>query len=200
MSETVPKAPEGAHDRPVYLETGGTDPYGGLPMMHVWGAVYDHDPETGEPAREYLGTGRLLGHLRRERTDDTYQSSMYEVAPHFTIGDDYRKARAEDDVELPLVEAVPSVPTGYWNAGELLPCYPRCPDCGGRIAWAEAGGVPGSRKCEGFTEPDLYAAGSAASPPGVSSKPEGCGSRFTDTRYGVADPIEEEEACRAGRT
>ena len=48
------------------------DEYG--PLMHVWGAVYDHDPATGELAREYLGIGRLVGHVQRER------SYSYDVA------------------------------------------------------------------------------------------------------------------------
>lgn len=37
--------------------------------------------------------------------------------------------------------------------------YPRCFDCGGQLAWAENGGVPGSRKCIK------------------------CGSRYADMRY-----------------
>ena len=61
------------------------------------------------------------------------------------------------------------------------------PDCGGRIEWAAAGGVPGSRRCAGVTLPDLPAAGMAADPPGVTSDREaGCGSRFVDARFGLA--------------
>ena len=135
----------------MYLPAGA-DALG--PLMHAWGAVYDADPATGEPAREYLGIGRLFGHVRRER------HSIAEA----------------------LTEPV------------SLPEYPRCPDCGGRIEWAEAGGVPGSRRCAGMTLPDLPAAGMAADPPGVTSDREaGCGSRYVDTRFGLASPVPEGE-------
>ena len=54
--------------------------------------------------------------------------------------------------------------------------YPPCPDCGGTIVWAEAGGVPGSRRCVGkLTRVDEH------------FDPEaGCGSRFADSRYHAA--------------
>ena len=170
--EPAPEAPEGDPDRPVYLPAGA-DEHG--PLLHAWGAVYDHDPETGEPAREYLGIGRLLGHVQRER----YYSD--DVA-YFEIGCESREAIASDDVVLPIVESL---------AGPVfLPDYPRCPDCGGRIEWAEAGGVHGSRRCAGATEPDMPAAGTAASPGGVTSDREAwCGSRYVDTRFGVASPV-----------
>ena len=96
-------------------------------------------------------------------------------------------AEASLDVALPIVED---------DGGCYLPEYPRCPDCGGRIAWTEAGRVPGSRRCEGATEPNMHAAGTAASPPGVSSEPDGCGSTYIDTRFGYAGPVGEREAGR----
>ena len=168
----APVAPEGDPERPVYLPAGA-DEHG--PLLHAWGAVYDHDPATGELAREYLGIGRLVGHVQRER------SYSYDVA-YFEIGCESREAVQSDDVVLPIVESL---------AGPVyLPEYPRCPDCGGRIEWAEAGGVPGSRRCAGATEPDMPAAGTAASPGGVTSDREAwCGSRYVDTRFGVASPV-----------
>ena len=173
----APEAPEGAPDRAAYLPAGA-DALG--PLLHAWGAVYDHDPETGEPAREYLGVGRLVGHVQRERhySDDV---------AYFEVAGESREAVQSDDVVLPIVESL---------AGPVyLPDYPRCPDCGGRIEWAEAGGVPGSRRCAGMTLPDLPAAGMAADPPGVTSDREaGCGSRYVDTRFGLASPVPGDDA------
>ena len=184
--EPAPVAPEGDPDRPVYLPAGA-DELG--PLLHAWGAVYDHDPATGAPAREYLGIGRLLGTIQRER----YYSG--DVA-YFEIGCESREAVQSDDVVLPIVERADL----SWDApvrNAFLPEYPRCPDCGGRIEWAEAGGVPGSRRCAGATEPDMPAAGTAASPGGVTSDREAwCGSRYVDTRFGVAMPVPEGEPGR----
>ena len=174
-------APEGDPDRPVYLPAGA-DELG--PLLHAWGAVYDHDPATGEPAREYLGVGRLLGTIQRERYYDRDTDTAW-----FEVGGEGREAVQSDDVVLPIVERADL----SWDApvrNAFLPEYPRCPDCGGRIEWAEAGGVPGSRRCAGATEPDMPAAGTAASPGGVTSDREaGCGSRYVDTRFGVAGPV-----------
>ena len=105
----------------------------------------------------------------------------------------WRAAVESDDVALPVVEAL---------AGPVyLPDYPRCPDCGGRIEWAEAGGVPGSRRCAGVTLPDLPAAGMAADPPGVTSDREaGCGSRFVDARFGLPPRRRYRRDCGAART
>ena len=73
--------------------------------------------------------------------------------------------------------------------------YPRCPDCGGKIAWAEAGGVSGSRACIGWAEDiwehrrwqghldTLIAEGGPQPGSPVSS---GRGSRFADSRYHTA--------------
>ena len=175
----APVAPEGDPERPVYRDAGA-DEYG--PLLHAWGAVYDADPDTGEPAREYLGVGRLLGYVQRER----YYSG--DVA-YFEVAGEGREAVQSDDVVLPIVERADL----SWDApvrNAFMPEYPRCPDCGGRIEWAEAGGVPSSRRCAGATEPDMPAAGTAASPGGVTSDREaGCGSRYVDTRFGVAGPV-----------
>ena len=177
-------APEVDPERPVYRDAGA-DEHG--PLLHAWGAVYDHDPATGAPAREYLGIGRLLGTIQRER----YYSG--DIA-YFEIGCESREAIASDDVVLPIVERADL----SWDApvrNAFLPEYPRCPDCGGRIEWAEAGGVPGSRRCAGATEPDMPAAGMAASPGGITSDREaGCGSRYVDTRFGVAMPVPGDDA------
>ena len=140
----------------------GTGPPAPGERVEVW---------TGEHLH---GFGRLVGWLHRERT---YLADT----PHFEVGADYRAAVRADDVALPVV-AGPD--------GRFLPEYPRCPDCGGRIEWAEAGRVAGSRRCAGDTEPDLPAAGMAADPPGVSSTPAGCGSTFVDTRFGWADELD----------
>ena len=118
--------------------------------------------------------------LRRERL-------YLDGVPHFSIGLDLVPAAAGLDVDLPIREVLegsipdPDDPDGW---------YPRCPDCGGRIEWAENGGVPGSRRCAGDTVPDRHAAGGAASPPGVTSiLGAGCGSRFVDLRYGIAGDV-----------
>ena len=54
--------------------------------------------------------------------------------------------------------------------------YPPCPDCGGAIVWAEAGGVPGSRRC----------VGQAAHANRYFDPDDGCGSQFADSRYHAA--------------
>ena len=74
---------------------------------------------------------------------------------HFRIRGEDAPASAERDVTLEIVETIP--PRGFAREE-----YPPCPDCGGEIVWAEAGGVPGSRKCMG------------------------CGSAFADARYSAA--------------
>ena len=75
--------------------------------------VYRVNGETGEPSvgegvevweirpgrHRYIGIGRLVGFIRR--------------------------ARAEDDVRLPIVERT--------DRNEYLPSYPGCPDCGGAL-------------------------------------------------------------------
>ena len=185
----TPRPPEGPEDLPVYVWTGEVD-FDEARIVDAWAAVSGTDPGTGSPIRAYLGRGRLLGTICRERSYDT--SGPGEATAYFTIGDDGREARAEDDVHLPIVGCmhVQTGPGSWEETGEFLPAYPRCPDCGGRIEWAEYGGVPGSRRCAGETEPDMHAAGSAASPAGVTSDPSaGCGSRFVDTRYGYASEV-----------
>ena len=182
-NQEPPCAPKGDPGSPVYLEAGNTEDG---PLMHAWGAVYDYNPVTGAPVREYLGVGYLVGTIQRERNYGSGGDVFFE------IGDEYRDAVASDDIKLPIVEVRAQTVWEYAAQGPdiFLPEYPRCPDCGGRIEWAEAGRVPGSRRCAGGTEPDMRAAGSAASPPGVTSdRTAGCGSTFVDTRYGVASPV-----------
>lgn len=61
----------------------------------------------------------------------------------------------DDDLELDMGPI-----TGAWWDVPL----PRCPDCQGQIVWAEAGNVPGTRRCSGRQDGD-----------------EGCGSMFEVT-------------------
>ena len=73
------------------------------------------------------------------------------------------------------VEAIPEndVCIPIRSDGEGMSPNPPCPDCGGRIEYAEAGGVPGSRECAD------------------------CGSRFQDSRWG-ADFLEHVCALNSG--
>ena len=133
-----PEPPDGPTDRPV-IAPAGEDVHG--PRVHVWG------PATGNPpdglSREYLGRGHLLGYLHRERT---YLPGS--DVPHFTIGPEYVAATARLDVSLPIVADADPDRDGY------LPEYPRFPDCGGRIVWAEAGRA-GSRNSPAWSMPGL---------------------------------------------
>ena len=75
-----------------------------------------------------------------------YRESIYRgQAPHFVISGDYREARDEDDVRLPIVECK--------DRNEYLPGYPRCPDCGGAIGALSVGSKAarslGVRVCKG---------------------------------------------------
>ena len=193
-----PAPPDGPTDRPV-IAPAGEDVRG--PRVHVWGPAPGY-PSNGSD-REYLGRGHLLGFLHRERT---YMSGS--DVPHFRIGPEYVAATAGLDVSLPIVaeDANP-------DRGEYLPEHPRCPDCGGRIARAEAGRDRGSRRCEGegglveCPGCDGRGEGLTDDPAwgGVMEKcnvcegtgnlgPDGCGSTFVDTRYGAAMPVPGGEA------
>lgn len=55
--------------------------------------------------------------------------------------------------------------------------YPRCPDCGGVVVWAKDGGIPETRACAGPVE---------SGDPADDDAYGGCGSRFSDSRYGAA--------------
>ena len=67
---------------------------------------------------------------------------------YFEIGDQSLEACAELDVALPIVPIRERII--YANGqrfiqtarNEFLPEYPRCPDYGGRLPWAEAGRDP----------------------------------------------------------
>ena len=71
---------------------------------------------------------------------------------YFQISGNMVEASEENDVTLPYELS--------WELERFV--YPDCPDCGGRILWAEAGGVPGTRRCEK------------------------CDSVFSDSQYGCA--------------
>ena len=60
------------------------------------------------------------------------------------------EADAADNTHVPIPEGADAAGPGD---------YPPCPDCGGHILWAENGGVPGTRECNG------------------------CGSKFADMRW-----------------
>ena len=104
--------------------------------------------------------------------------------------------------QLPIIENADS------TRDEYLPEYPRCPECGGRIASGEAERVLGSRRCEGerglieCPACDGQGGGLADDPAGDGAMvecevcdgtgnlgPDGCGSTFLDTRFGEADPV-----------
>ena len=96
--------------------------------------------------------------IRRERFYDC------EDRIFFTI--DGQRVLAAQAHDVKLIYHTKTV----WHGGVGLPLqvddYPACPDCdGGEIAWAEAGGVPGSRECDT------------------------CGSRYIDTTFGFAAEV-----------
>ncbi len=98
--------------------------------------------------------------VRRERF---YMKGPEGNEVFFWIRNDDVAARKSLDVELVYHSRI----SWQGGSGEPLPCLdePACPDCGGQILWAEAGGVPGSRKCNK------------------------CGSRYVDTTYGIASEV-----------
>ena len=184
-----PEPPDGPTDRPV-IAPAGEDVHG--PRVHVWG------PATGNPpdglSREYLGRGHLLGYLHRERT---YLPGS--DVPHFTIGPEYVAATARLDVSLPIVADANPDRDGY------LPEYPRFPDCGGRIVWAEAGRVLGSLEFTGLVECPVCngsgfvvlndparrgeSGGCEVCGGAGDLEPDGCGSTYIDTWFGYAEPV-----------
>ena len=101
----------------------------------------------------------ILGWLNREFTlvgDDEFV---------FTVRGRNIAATSENDVCLPIYE----ISTEQFE-------YPACPDCGGKIVWAEAGGVPGTRRCIGIE--------GQRNPAGRGTRDAaGCGSRYADSRY-----------------
>ncbi len=97
----------------------------------------------------YFGDDRPNSKLIRERV---YGSDDPDVVLFMIRGETVRATR-ELDVSI----------THEGNG-----TYPPCPDCGGEIAWSEAGHVPGTRKCTG------------------------CGSEFCDCVYGADSPIPED--------
>ena len=104
--------------------------------------------------------GYLVGWLKRERAY-TQLDGHYETYANFLIAGYWHRATDHDDVALAIVER--------WD-GRYLPSYPRCPDCGGTVEFAEA--EPESAPVQ------LYKVDSG---PGSRECAE-CGSRFIDTR------------------
>ncbi|MDE0460308.1 MAG: hypothetical protein OXI15_23720 [Chromatiales bacterium] len=167
-----------AAERPVYRAVFGpesrTSPSpaagtGRLPigsMVHAWGQVDELDEanDVGAYGRD-LGTGYLVGWLKRERAHKQLEG-RYESIPYFAIAGCWHRATDRDDVALAVVEG---------PDGRYLPSYPRCPDCGGAVKWAEA---------ELKFGPFQWA--EAVQGPG-SRECAGCGSRFIDTRYSHID-------------
>ena len=106
--------------------------------------------------------GRLVGWLKRERAYSKIPY-RYETIPYFFIAGYWHEVTDCDDVALAIVER--------WD-GRYLPSYPRCPDCGGAVKWAEAG-----------PEFDLPVPWAEADQGPGSRKCTECESRFVDTRY-----------------
>ena len=105
--------------------------------------------------------GRLVGWLKRERAYAKIPY-RYETDPCFQIAHCMHSVTDRDDVALAIVE--------QWD-GRYLPSYPRCPDCGGAVEWAEA-----------EREFGTYQSYEVDRGPGSRQCAE-CGSRFIDTRY-----------------
>ena len=133
-------------------------------------------PVCGDP------TLAVLGFLTRE---PCRPAQSYDAADDsFSVGGEGVPADAAHDVCLPILDT-----------GDGRMRYPRCPDCGGAVAWAEAGGVSGSRECIGEA-PDLWesrrwrralaeAAAEGEPAPELPGAP-GCGSTFADSAYHAA--------------
>ena len=143
--------------------SGRTDPM----RVDAYGPPAPGRPRPGQ--HNFLGLGYIVGYLRRERM---YRALGPTVVAHFEISGKSREAVASDDVALPVVERTDSdhADPGY------LPEYPRCPDCGSQLAWADvarlgevASAAPGARRCEGTS----------------------CSSAFIDTRFRVALAVPE---------
>ena len=124
----------------------------------------------------------VIGFLTREphHPADSYD----ETDDTFAVGDRTVPADAAHDVCRPIIDA-----------GDNRMIYPQCPDCGGAVAWAESGGVPGTRACIGeasstwesrlWRERIKENATAGEPPPKLPGRP-GCGSMFADSRYHAA--------------
>jgi hypothetical protein len=78
-------------------------------------------------------TSKAVAVVRRQKMEKDRE-------PVFKVRGRYVSA---DDVDDVAVVAGPIV-TAWWDVP-----LPACPDCGGALAWAEAGYVPGTRECSG---------------------------------------------------
>lgn len=126
---------------------------------------------------EYIATGRFVGWLNRERSYDGQ-------IPHFEIAGTCIEANVERDVRLPILDDGPD------GLGLYVPGYPRCPDCGGIIAWTERGRALGSRLCVGGAAVSpLRTAESGSISFFATDSPDGCGSSFYDGRDGYLSPV-----------
>ena len=102
-------------DLPVYRAVEGPDtPIGST--VYAWG------PAGPDSVRTNLGTGRLIGWLKRERAYSQIEG-RYEGTAYFNIAEHWHRATDRNDVALAVVEG---------PDGRYLPSYPRCPDCGVR--------------------------------------------------------------------
>ena len=92
--------------------------------------------------------------IHRERSHVDGSDGM---KPYFSISGKAVPSTKSLDVDLAYHTRV------EWDGNDstYLECldYPRCPDCGSEIMWAETDGKPGSRACDG------------------------CGSRYVDASY-----------------
>ena len=116
-------------------------------------------------------TATVAGHVQRLPYHLPHDGICFRICCAPIEADD------DNDVRLPILVD---------DSGEYVPEYPRCPDCGGALAWAEAGRAPGSRICvgtrHGRSSDSLQYHGDT---PGDAG---GCGSTFVDTRYGPGLP------------
>ena len=190
-AKTAADAPNGDDDDQV-TETAGRSLSGtGRPAWHVCTESRDVCTDGGKPRLMIPedpcpGCGRptvaVLGFVTREpcrtaggrdTSDDTFSKRGATVP-----------ADPEHDVCLPILEA-----------GDGRMEYPRCPDCGGEIVWAEADSVAGSRACIGDADDRSEsrrwrdyietAAANGEPPPALPGRP-GCGSTFADSTYHAA--------------
>jgi hypothetical protein len=164
-----------------YLRAGGVVWTRTLPPEEVGDAWADTGAPRWEPMQHVAGlVAEMAPHLPAAPV------AVLRRLPMQVDGEDVYDVRGEtrsaDDVAD--VEVIAGPITDAWYDVPL----PRCPDCGGDVAWYEAGYVPGARKCLGARiateegEPVYDTAG-------------GCGSLYTVETIAVATRRDREPRC-----